>query len=52
MKLESFKNSPIKNLGKLYYVQSNSYNGGRVDLVVVPNSHRAISGRDLFKSLG
>ena len=53
MRLKSFNNSPIQNLGTLYcYVHSNGWNGGRVNFNVVPNSHRAIIERDLFKSLG
>ena len=52
MKLKSFNNSPIKNLGTVYCeVKSNGWNGGRVDLIVVPNSHRAIIGKYLFKIL-
>ena len=53
MKLKIFNNSPIKNLGTLYCdVESNGWKGGRIDLIVVPNSHRAIIGRDIFKRLG
>ena len=41
MKLKSFNNSPIKNLGTLSCdVQSNSWNGDRVDLIAVSNSNR------------
>ena len=53
MKLKSFNISPIKNLVTMYCdVQSNGWNGGQVDLIVAPNSYRAMIGRDLFKSLG
>ena len=53
MRTKIFNNSAIQNLGTLYCdVQSNGWNGGRVDLIAVPNSHRAIIGRDLFKGLG
>ena len=52
MRLKSFNNPPFQNLGTLYCdVQSSGWNGGRVDLILVLNSHRAIIGRDLFKSL-
>ena len=51
LKLKSFNISPIKNLGTLYCeVQKNGWNSGRVDLIVVSNSYRAIIGRDLFKN--
>ena len=33
-------------------LQCNGWNAGRADLIVVPNSHRAIIGRDLFQALG
>ena len=53
MNPKSFNISPIKNLGTLYCdVQSEGWNSGRVDLIVVSNSYRAIIGRDLFKNLG
>ena len=51
MNPKSFNISPIKNLGTLYCdVQSEGWNSGRVDLIVVSNSYRAILGRDLFKN--
>ena len=33
-------------------VQCNGWNAGRADLIVVPNNHRALIGRDLFQGLG
>ena len=53
IRLTSFNNSPIQNLGNMYCdIESIGWNGGRVDLIVVSNSHRAIIGRDSFKSFG
>ena len=50
--LRSSNDSPIQNLGTLYCeIESNGWNGCRVDLIVVPNNHRALIGRDLFGSL-
>ena len=46
-------NDPIHNKGTLYSdIQCNGWNAGRADLIVVPNSHRTIIGRDLFQALG
>ena len=51
--LRSFTNTPIKNNGTMYCdVQCNGWNAGRADLIVVPNNHRALIGRDLFQGLG
>ena len=51
--LQSFTNTPIRNVGTLYCdIECNGWNAGRSDLKVVPNSHRAINGRDLFQGLG
>ena len=51
--LRSFTNTPIKNRGTLYCdVECNEWNAGRADLIVVPNNHRALIGRDLFQGLG
>ena len=51
--LRSFTNTPIKNKGTVYCdVQCNGWNAGRADLIVVPNNHRALIGRDLFQGLG
>ena len=51
--LRSSTNTPIKNKGTLYCnVQCNGWNAGRADLIVVPNNHRALIGRDLFQGLG
>ena len=53
MKLKSFNNSPIEHLGTMFCdVQSDGWNGGRVDLIVVPKSHGAIIGGDFFRKLG
>ena len=50
--LRKYNNSPIQNLGLLYCeVESNGWNGGRVALIVVPNNHRALIGRDVIESL-
>ena len=51
--LRSFTNTPIKNRGTLYCdVECNEWNAGRADLIVVPNNHRALIGRDLLQGLG
>ena len=51
--LGSFRNTPIKNKGTMYCdVQFKGWNSGRADLIVVPNNHRALIGRDLFQGLG
>ena len=51
--LRSFTKTPIKNRGTLYCdVECNEWNAGRADLIVVPNNHRALIGRDLFQGLG
>ena len=51
--LRSFTNTPIRNRGTLYCdVECNEWNAGRADLIVVPNNHRALIGRDLFQGLG
>ena len=53
VKLKSYTDHPIKNLGTLYCdIECNSWKAGRADIIVVPNKHRAIVGRDLFKPLG
>ena len=53
VQLRSYTNDPIRNKGTLYSdIQCNGWNAGRADLIVVPNSHRAIIGRDLFQVLG
>ena len=50
MRLKSFNNSPIQNLGTLYCdIQSNGLIGARVDLIVFTNSHRAIIIRVYLK---
>ena len=51
--LRSFTNTPIKNRGTLCCdVECNEWNAGRAGLIVVPNNHRALIGRDLFQGLG
>ena len=51
--LRSFTNTPIKNKGTMYCdVQCNGWNARRADLIVIPNNHRALIGRDLFQGLG
>ena len=51
--LRSFTNTQIRNVGTLYCdIECNCWNAGRADLIVVPNNHRAIIGRDLFQGLG
>ena len=53
VQLRSYTNDPIHNKGTLYSdIQCNGWNAGRADLIVVPMSHRAIIGRDLFQALG
>ena len=53
VQLGSYTNDPIHNKGTLYSdIQCNGWNAGQADLIVVPNSHRAIIGRDLFQALG
>ena len=53
VKLKSYTDTPIKNLGTLYCdIECNGWKAGRADIIVVPNKHRAIVGRDLFKPLG
>ena len=53
VKLMSYTNAPIKNLGTLYCdIECNGWKAGRADIIVVPKKHRAIVGRDLFKPLG
>ena len=43
----------MKNLGTLYCdIECNNWKTGRADIIVVPNKHRAIVGRDLFRPLG
>ena len=47
VKLKSYTDTPIKNLGTLYCdLECNSWK------IVIPNQHRAIVGRYLFKPLG
>ena len=51
--LRSFTNTPIKKKGTMYCdVQCSGSNAGGADLIVVPNKHRALIGRDLFQGLG
>ena len=51
--LRSFTKTPIRNVGTLYCdIECNGWNAGRADLIVVPNNHRAIIGRDLIQGLG
>ena len=51
--LRSFTNTPIRNVGTLYWnIECNGWNEARADRIVVPNNHRAIIGRDLFQGLG
>ena len=53
VQLKSYTNTPIKNLGTLYCdIECNGWRAGRADIIVVPNKHRAIVGRDLFQPLG
>ena len=53
VKLKSYTNIPIKNLGTLYCdIECNGWRAGRADIIVVPNKHRVIVGRDFFKTLG
>ena len=52
VKLKSYNNTPNKNLGTFYCdIECNGWRAGRADIIVVPNKHRAIVGRDLFKPL-
>ena len=51
--MKSYTDTTIKNLGTLYCdIQCNGWKTGRADIIVVPNKHRAIVGRDLFRPLG
>ena len=51
--LRSYTNDPIINKGTLYSdIQCNGWYAGRADLIMVPNNHRTIIGRDLFQALG
>ena len=53
LKLKSYTDTPIKTLGTLYCdIECNGWKAGRVDIIVVPDKHRAIVGRDLFEPLG
>ena len=53
VKLKSYTNIPIKNLGTLYCdIECNHWVAGAADIIVIPNKHRAIVWRDLFKPLG
>ena len=53
VKLKSYTDTPIKNLATIYCdIECNGWKAGRADIIVVPNKHRAIVGRDLFKPLG
>ena len=53
VKIKSYTDTPIKNLGTLYCdIECNGWKAGRADIIVVPNKHRAIVERDLFKHLG
>ena len=53
VQLRSYTNDPNHNKGTLNSdIQCNGWNAGQADLIVVPNSHRAIIGRDLFQALG
>ena len=53
VQLKSYTDTPIKNLGTLYCdIECNGWKAGRADILVVPNKHRAIIGRDMFKPLG
>ena len=53
VQLRSFTNDPIHNKGTLYSdIQCNGMNTGQADLIVVPNSHQPIIGKDLFQALG
>ena len=52
VKLKSYTDTPMKNLGTLYCnIEFIGWKAGRADMIVVPNKHRAIVGRDLFKPL-
>ena len=53
VQLKSYTDTPIKNLRTLYCdIECNGWRAGRADIIVVPNKHRAIVGRDLFQPLG
>ena len=53
VQLKSYTETSIKNLGTLYCdIECNGWRAGRADIIVVPNKHRAIVGRDLFQPLG
>ena len=50
--LQINNNSCIQNLSTCYCeVESFGCNGYRVDLIAIPNNHRALIGRDLLESL-
>ena len=49
----SYTDTTIKNLGTLYSdIECNGWKAGRAEIIAVPNKHRAIVGRVLFKPLG
>ena len=51
--LKSYTDTPVKNLGTLYCdIECNGWKAERAYIIVVPNKHQAIIGRDLFKPLG
>ena len=54
VKSKSYTDTPIKNLGTLYCdIECNGWKTRRADIIiVVPNKHRAVVGRDLFRPLG
>ena len=53
VKLKSYTDTPIKNLGTLCCdIECNGWKAARADIIVVPNKHRAIVARDLFKPPG
>ena len=55
VQLKSYTNTPIINLGTIYCdcdIECNGWRAGRADIIVVPNKHKAIVGRDLFQPLG
>ena len=54
VQLKSCTKAPfIKNLRTLYCdIECNGWRAGRAEIIVVPNKHRAIVGRDLFQTLG
>ena len=52
VQLRSYTNDPIYNKGTLYSdLKCNGWNAWRADLIVVPNRHRAIIGRDPLPSI-